>query len=63
MNSLVRRFFQNPGLFADTVSYKCQPNGSWFFHEEFNKTWVNYTSCVNTADLSVSPATPQQHWL
>ncbi|KAH1000175.1 hypothetical protein HUJ04_000097 [Dendroctonus ponderosae] len=37
---------------ANTVSYKCEQDGSWYFHEAYNKTWVNYTSCVNTADLS-----------
>ncbi|XP_066147489.1 calcitonin gene-related peptide type 1 receptor-like isoform X2 [Euwallacea fornicatus] len=37
---------------SNTVYYKCEDNGTWYFHEEFNKTWVNYTTCVNTADLS-----------
>ncbi|CAH1101413.1 unnamed protein product [Psylliodes chrysocephalus] len=37
---------------ASTVFYKCEEDGSWYFHEPFNRTWVNYTTCVNTDDLS-----------
>ncbi|XP_048519026.1 calcitonin gene-related peptide type 1 receptor, partial [Dendroctonus ponderosae] len=47
-----RAFNRADRFFADTVSYKCEQDGSWYFHEAYNKTWVNYTSCVNTADLS-----------
>ncbi|XP_050304536.1 calcitonin gene-related peptide type 1 receptor isoform X2 [Anthonomus grandis grandis] len=36
---------------TNNVFYKCEPHGSWYFHEEYNKTWVNYTTCVNTEDL------------
>lgn len=39
---------------SDTVYYKCEDNGTWYFHKPFNKPWVNYTTCVNTDDLSVS---------
>ncbi|XP_050504955.1 calcitonin gene-related peptide type 1 receptor-like isoform X2 [Diabrotica virgifera virgifera] len=37
---------------ANTVYYKCEEDGSWYFHEPYNRTWVNYTTCVNTDDLS-----------
>lgn len=37
---------------SNIVFYKCDDDGTWYFHEEYNKTWVNYTTCVNTADLS-----------
>ncbi|XP_074026985.1 diuretic hormone 31 Receptor isoform X2 [Leptinotarsa decemlineata] len=42
-----------PGFEASkTVYYKCEEDGNWYFHEPYNKTWVNYTTCVNTEDLS-----------
>ncbi|VEN61008.1 unnamed protein product [Callosobruchus maculatus] len=31
-----------------TVYYKCEDDGTWYFHEPYNKTWVNYTTCVTT---------------
>lgn len=37
---------------ANTVYYKCMEDGTWYFHEPYNRTWVNYTTCVNTDDLS-----------
>ncbi|XP_060528045.1 calcitonin gene-related peptide type 1 receptor [Cylas formicarius] len=37
---------------TNTVYYKCEDDGTWYFHEPYNKTWVNYTTCVNTEDLS-----------
>ncbi|XP_065173874.1 calcitonin gene-related peptide type 1 receptor isoform X2 [Atheta coriaria] len=33
-------------------AYKiCEENGEWYFHTVFNKTWSNYTTCVNKEDL------------
>ncbi|XP_031351143.1 calcitonin gene-related peptide type 1 receptor-like isoform X2 [Photinus pyralis] len=31
---------------------KCEENGEWFFHTVYNKTWSNYTTCVNLEELS-----------
>ncbi|XP_063709410.1 calcitonin gene-related peptide type 1 receptor [Culicoides brevitarsis] len=30
---------------------RCKPDGTWFVHPESNKTWSNYTTCVDTDDL------------
>lgn len=34
-----------------TAHRKCEEDGQWFFHMEFNKTWSNYTTCVNLEEL------------
>lgn len=31
----------------------CESDGSWFRHPETNKTWSNYTTCVNLDDFEV----------
>lgn len=33
---------------------ECGLDGVWFIHPSSNKTWSNYTTCVNLADLEVS---------
>lgn len=33
---------------------ECEPNGTWYLHPETHKTWSNYTSCIDQADLWVS---------
>lgn len=32
----------------------CSSDGTWFRHPDTNKTWSNYTACVNYEDLHVS---------
>jgi calcitonin receptor-like len=32
------------------VFYPCDEDGEWMFYPNFNKTWVNYTTCVNIED-------------
>lgn len=39
---------------SGTAYRKCLESGEWFFHPVFNKTWSNYTTCVNLEELSVS---------
>lgn len=37
------------------LGYKvCESDGEWFKHPETNKSWSNYTTCVNVEDLEVS---------
>ncbi|XP_076361176.1 uncharacterized protein LOC143252637 isoform X3 [Tachypleus tridentatus] len=31
----------------------CEEDGNWFLHPKTNKTWSNYTTCVDKEDLSV----------
>ncbi|XP_024085598.1 calcitonin gene-related peptide type 1 receptor-like [Cimex lectularius] len=31
----------------------CLEDGTWFRHPDSNKTWTNYTTCVDTDDLKV----------
>ncbi|KAL4149172.1 hypothetical protein QTP88_003172 [Uroleucon formosanum] len=31
----------------------CLPDGSWFKHPDSNKTWSNYTTCVDLDDLKL----------
>ncbi|XP_064210832.1 calcitonin gene-related peptide type 1 receptor isoform X2 [Tribolium castaneum] len=33
------------------VFYKCEKDGEWNFNEQFNKSWVNYTTCINIEDF------------
>lgn len=33
---------------------ECGADGEWFRHPENNRTWSNYTTCVNMDDLAVS---------
>ncbi|XP_044265909.1 calcitonin gene-related peptide type 1 receptor isoform X2 [Tribolium madens] len=33
------------------VFYKCEEDGTWIFNEKFNKSWVNYTTCINIEDF------------
>ncbi|XP_063926060.1 calcitonin gene-related peptide type 1 receptor isoform X2 [Zophobas morio] len=33
------------------VFYPCDEDGKWLFYPAFNKTWVNYTTCVNIEDF------------
>ncbi|XP_018335559.1 calcitonin gene-related peptide type 1 receptor-like isoform X2 [Agrilus planipennis] len=38
---------------TDGIAYrKCEENGDWFVHPIYNKTWSNYTTCVNLEELS-----------
>lgn len=32
----------------------CEAGGAWFRHPETNKTWSNYTTCVNLDDFEVT---------
>lgn len=32
----------------------CESNGEWYRHPETNRTWSNYTTCVNTEELQVT---------
>lgn len=34
-----------------TAQRTCLEDGSWFMHPESNKTWSNYTTCVDVEDL------------
>ncbi|KAK9730434.1 Hormone receptor domain [Popillia japonica] len=34
-----------------TAYRRCEEDGKWFFHIEYNKTWSNYTTCVNLDEL------------
>ncbi|CAG7829594.1 unnamed protein product [Allacma fusca] len=41
------------GFDPNRMAYKeCLPDGSWFRHPESNRTWSNYTTCVDQADLA-----------
>jgi calcitonin receptor-like len=41
-----------PGFLPDRMAFKvCLENGTWFKHPETNKTWSNYTTCVDQEDL------------
>lgn len=31
----------------------CLENGTWFRHPESNKTWSNYTTCIDLDDFQV----------
>lgn len=32
----------------------CESDGEWFKHPENNKSWSNYTTCINFEDFEVS---------
>lgn len=32
----------------------CNADGNWFRHPETNKTWSNYTTCINFDDFEVT---------
>lgn len=40
-------------IFAGFGQKMCLPDGSWFKHPDSNKTWSNYTTCVDLDDLKV----------
>lgn len=40
-------------LFAGFGQKICLQDGSWFKHPDSNKTWSNYTTCVDLDDLKV----------
>lgn len=40
-------------IFAGFGQKACLPDGSWFKHPDSNKTWSNYTTCVDLDDLKV----------
>lgn len=40
-------------IFAGFGQKTCLPDGSWFKHPDSNKTWSNYTTCVDLDDLKV----------
>lgn len=39
-----------------TAHKECEANGDWYIHPESNKTWSNYTTCVNKQDFEVKTA-------
>ncbi|KAK9877387.1 hypothetical protein WA026_017782 [Henosepilachna vigintioctopunctata] len=39
----------DPNRFAH---HKCEEDGTWFIHPESNRTWANYTQCVDKDDLT-----------
>lgn len=42
-----------PGFLPDRKAFKvCLEDGSWFRHPLTNKTWSNYTTCIDQEDLS-----------
>ena len=42
-------------LFTQDFAHKlCEEDGTWFRHPETNKTWSNYTTCVNLDDFEVT---------
>ncbi|XP_067131642.1 calcitonin gene-related peptide type 1 receptor-like isoform X2 [Centruroides vittatus] len=41
-----------PGFLPDRFAFKvCNVDGTWFRHPETNKTWSNYTTCIDHEDL------------
>lgn len=41
-----------PGFLQNRMAFKvCLDDGTWFKHPETNKTWSNYTTCVDQEDL------------
>lgn len=41
-----------PGFNPNRMAFKvCLEDGTWFRHPETNKTWSNYTTCVDQEDL------------
>ena len=47
---LLRLFF----CFSVTATRTCTINGTWWMSPVTNKTWSNYTTCINHDDLAVS---------
>ncbi|ELT89684.1 hypothetical protein CAPTEDRAFT_221530 [Capitella teleta] len=42
-----------PGFDPSLTAYRtCSVNGTWWTHPVTNRTWSNYTTCVNHADLA-----------
>lgn len=37
---------KNCSSFQTNATKKCTENGSWFVHEEINKTWTNFSQCT-----------------
>lgn len=59
----IRRILEGLGLSKrlkyanETAGYahkECDLDGVWFKHPLTNKTWSNYTTCVNYDDFEVS---------
>ncbi|KAG8233105.1 hypothetical protein J437_LFUL013296 [Ladona fulva] len=54
-NLEIYSFFACFILFSPGLAYReCTKDGTWFVHPESNKTWSNYTTCVDFEDLEVS---------
>ena len=42
-----------PGFLPERMAFKvCLEDGTWFRHPLTNKTWSNYTTCIDQDDLS-----------
>jgi calcitonin receptor-like len=42
-----------PGFLPDRMAFKvCLEDGTWFRHPLTNRTWSNYTTCIDQDDLS-----------
>ncbi|XP_067136193.1 calcitonin gene-related peptide type 1 receptor-like isoform X1 [Centruroides vittatus] len=42
-----------PGFLSGKYAHKlCNKDGSWYRHPDTNKTWSNYTTCIDHEDLS-----------
>ncbi|KAG8232146.1 hypothetical protein J437_LFUL012118 [Ladona fulva] len=39
-------------MLPSSLAYReCTKDGTWFLHPDSNKTWSNYTTCVDFEDL------------
>ncbi len=46
--------------FAVLAHKDCTEEGTWWVHPGSNRTWSNYTTCIDTEDLEVRHAMPRR---
>ncbi len=44
------------GIVVVFASRECNPDGTWWTVPNTNRTWSDYTTCINIGDLEVSYA-------
>ena len=42
--------FQHVFIFSKTIQKFCTSHGTWWIHPESNKSWSNYTNCLDHKD-------------
>lgn len=48
--------------FQSNATKKCTEIGSWFVHEEYNKTWTNFTQCERLIDVDTAKLDLPINW-